>query len=73
MQNAALPKNEKTLAQASFRNTLAFPEVPARMRRLFGPRGSAFRQDVRVAADMDTVSEEEDFEARIAYRKVKRA
>ena len=73
MQNAALSKNEKTMALASLGNTLAFPLVSARMRRLFGPCGYASRQDVMVAQDMDTVSEEEDFEAWVAYRKAKRA
>ena len=43
------------------------------MRRLFGPRGYVSRQDVSVAQDMDTASEEEDFEAWLAYRKAKRA
>ena len=43
------------------------------MRRLFGPRGYTSRQDVPVAAEMDTASEEEDFEKRVAYRKAKRA
>ena len=57
MQNAALPKNGKTFALASFRDALAFPEASAQMRRLFGPRGYASRRDVLVAADMDTVSE----------------
>ena len=57
---------------ASLSNTLASPQVSPRMRRLFGPRGNASRQDVRVAQDMDTVSEEEDFEAWMAYRKAKR-
>ena len=32
MQNASLPKNEKTLASASVRSTLAFPELPAQTR-----------------------------------------
>ena len=43
------------------------------MRRLFGPRGCASRRAVPVAADMETVSEEEDFESWIAYRKATRA
>ena len=54
MQNAALSKNEQALASASLRDTLALPGEPAQMRRLFGPRGHASRQDVPVAADMDT-------------------
>ena len=72
VQNAALTKNEKTLALASSGNTLAFESVSAQMRRLFGPCDYASRQDVLAAADMDTVPEDEDFEARMAYRKAKR-
>ena len=73
MQNAALSINEGTPAQASVRNTLAFPDASAHMRRLFGPRGEKTRQDVLVAADTFTESEEEDFEVWAAYRKSKRA
>ena len=73
MQNAALTKNEKTVALASIREILAFPEVSAQMRRLSGPREYASRQVVLVAADMDAVHEEEDFEAWMAYRKATRA
>ena len=42
------------------------------MRRSCGPRGSAARKDVWVAADSDAVSEKEDFGARAAYRKAKK-
>ena len=73
IQNAALSKNEKTLVPASLQNTLAFQAVSAQMRRLFGPRGYASRQDVLAAADMNTASKEEDFETWMAYRKPKRA
>ena len=73
IKNAALPKNEKTMALASLGNTLAFPQVSAQMRRLFGPCGYASRQDVMVARELDTVSDEEDSEAWLAYRKAKRA
>ena len=64
MQNAAPTKNEKTLVLASVGNTLAFQSVSAQMRRFLG----SSRQDVLVAADMDTVPEAEDFEAWMAYR-----
>ena len=63
----------KTLVLASLGDTLAFPNVAAQMRRLFGPRGYASRQDNLVAQDMDTAPAEEDFEAWLAYRKAKRA
>ena len=52
MQIAALSKNEKTIALASLGNTLACPQASAQMRRLFGPRGYASRQDVLAAQDM---------------------
>ena len=52
------------------------PAASSQIRRLFGPRGSAARQDVLVAADLDAASEEEDFAAseedsasRVAFRK----
>ena len=72
MQNAGLPNNDKPQALASIRNTLAFPQASRQMCRLFGPRGSEARQDVLLAADLDTVSEEEDFAAWVAYRKAKK-
>ena len=64
MQNAALTKNEKTMVLASLGNALASTQASAQMRRPFGPRGYASRQDVLVAQDMDTAPEEEDFEAK---------
>ena len=63
MLHAGLTKDEKTMALARFGNTLAFPQGSPQMKRLFGPRGYALRQDALVAQDTDTVSEEEDFEA----------
>ena len=73
MQNADRPKNEGAFALASLLNAPALPEVAAQMRRLFGPHHYASRQDVLVAADMDTVSEGGDFEAWVTYCKTKRA
>ena len=73
MQNAALTQNGKTLVPASAGNALAFQSVSAQMRRLSGPCGHASRRDVVVAADMETASDEEDFEAWAVYRKAKRA
>ncbi len=69
MKDAAVSKNEKTMVLASLGNTLASHQVSAQMRRLFGPCGYASRQDVLVAQDMDTVSDEEDFETWLAHRK----
>ena len=59
----ASPKYKQSLVLASIRNNLAFPEVSSQMRRLFGPRASAVRQDVLAAADLDTASGEEDYAA----------
>ena len=73
MQNAALPNNGKTAVLASLGDTLAFPRASAQMRRHFGPCGNASRQDVMAAQEMDAVSEEEDYDAWLAYREVKRA
>ena len=72
VRNTALSKNGKSPALASTRNTLAFPEVACRLRRLLGPRGSAARQDVLAAGDLGTASEEGDFEAWVAYRKAEK-
>ena len=72
MRDAALSENEKSLALASIRSTVAFPEVASQMRRLFGPRGGAARQDVLVAADLDAASEEEDFARCAGYCKAKK-
>ena len=68
MQDAALSKNKKSLALATILFSLAFPEVACRMRRFFGLRGDAARQDALWAADSDTVSEEEDVATRITFR-----
>ena len=73
IQNAALSKNERQLVIASVGSSLAFGHVSAQMRRLFGNIGSSQSMDVLVAQDMDQVSEEDDFEAWVAYRKAKRA
>ena len=72
MRNGASAKNEKSPAPASVRSAPALPEVSSHMRRLFGPRGSAARHGVLAAADVDAVSEEEDFEAWAAYRKARK-
>ena len=61
--HAALSKNEKSMASASIQNTLESPEAASQMRPLFGPRGSAARQDVLLAADLAAASGEEDFVA----------
>ena len=46
MRNAALSKNWRSLALASTRNTLAFPEASSLMRQFFGPPCNAARPDV---------------------------
>ena len=72
VQNASLSQNEKYLALANIQNTLASPAVANQMRRFFGPRGNAARQDVLFAADLETVSEKEDYAAWGAFRKAKK-
>ena len=69
MQNAALAKSERSLVLASIQNTPPFPAAANQMRRLFGPRENAARQDVLLAADLETGPEKEDCAARAAYRK----
>ena len=49
---------------------LGFLEVPKQIRRLFGPRGRAARQDVLVAADADmSPASGKGSEAWVAYGK----
>ena len=58
MQNAALAEDEKTLALASLRNTLAFPGVSAQMRgyRCAIPWLRCAACLVRVVTRLDTMS-----------------
>ena len=72
MQNASPSKNERQLAIASVGSSLTFVHVSAQMRRLFGNIGSSQNMDALVAQDMDNVSDEENFEAWLAYREAKR-
>ena len=46
VQNAALSKNETSLASDGIRKTPASPEVASQTRRLLGPRGNAARADM---------------------------
>ena len=73
IQNAALSKTEKQLVVASVGSSLVFGNVAAQMRRLFGNMGSSQNMDVLVTQDVDQASDEDDFEAWVAYRKAKRA
>ena len=73
MQDAALSQSEESLVLAGAQGFRAFPAVAKQMCRLVGPRGSAARQDVLVAADFDVSSNgETDFEARLAHREAKK-
>ena len=65
--NAPLSKNGESLALASIQNTLAFPVVANRMRRLFGLRGNAARGDILLAEDSGAVSAEEAYAAWATY------
>ena len=73
LQNASLSKHERQLVMAGVGSSFNFLNVTAQMRRLFGNVGSLQNQDALVAQDLDDVSEEDDIEAWIAYRKAKRA
>ena len=69
MQNTALSRSGKSLALASAQGDLGFPAFARHVRRILGPRGSAARQDVLVAADTGMSSEEgTDLEACVAHR-----
>ena len=52
-QDASLSKNGKSLVLDTVQGALAFAAAANRMRRLFGPCGSAARRNVLVAADAD--------------------
>ena len=56
IQSAPLSKNGEIPPLASIQNTPAFPVLANRIRRLLGPRGDAARQDVKLAANLNTVS-----------------
>ena len=56
IRNAFLPQSEKSLVLASAQGNLGIPAVAQQARWLFGPRGSAVRQDVLAATDADVSS-----------------
>ena len=58
---------------ASVGSSLLFVHLSAQTRRFFGSIGSSQNLDALAAQDMDNVSEEENFEACVAYRKAERA
>ena len=63
MQHAPLPENGKSLVLDIIQIMLAFSVAARQMRRLFGPCGNEARQDVLLAADVDTASEDESGDA----------
>ena len=67
-KNAFLPQSEKSLVLASAQGNLGVPAVARQMRRLFGPRGGAVRQDVLAATDADVSSNGDDVAARATHR-----
>ena len=72
-QDAALPSSEESFVLACAQGNSGAPAVAKEMRRLFGPRGDAARQDVLVAADIAWPwGKETDFDARAAYSKAKK-
>ena len=54
MQDAALPKNEKSLLLASVQGASGFPIVSEQTRRLSEPCGGVAKQDVLAATDFDS-------------------
>ena len=80
MQNAFLVRSGRSLDFASAQGNLgtnapmlhALRKVDAPMRRLFGPRGGAVRQDVLAATGVGGNSDaEDDFAALLAHRGAK--
>ena len=73
MQNASLPKDEKSLASASIKGNSNFAAAATQMRQPSGSWGGANRQDVFVAADANVSSEDENEPAaRLVYRRVRK-
>ena len=73
MQGASLAMSEGYPVLASNQRDVNFPTAAYQMRRLFGPRGGAAREDVCVAADMNWPSgTESDRASRLAHRKAKK-
>merc|ERR1712121_295261 len=70
--NASLSQNEKQLIMASVGSSLSFVHVAAQMRRLFGNIVSSRDMDVLLAHDPALVSDVDEFEAWVAFRKAKR-
>ena len=72
MQDAAPSRLEKSLASASTQRSLIFEDVAMTMRRLFGSRGGAARQDILVEEDVEASLESmrtEEREQRTARRR----
>ena len=73
LQNAGLSRQEKSLALASSQKSLTFMGVAASMRRLFGSRGGAIRQNVLITQDVEgPFGRESDQGARATYKKAKK-
>ena len=72
VRNAALPREEKSLAPATTQKCLTFMEAVGAVRRLFGRRGRAARQDISATEDADgPLRSDEAREARAKYKKRK--
>ena len=72
MQNAFLSRPGKSLGPASETGNLGIAAVARQMRRLFGPFGGAFRQDVLAATDAGASSNVEYSAALVAHGKAKK-
>ena len=73
MNNAGLPRQEKSPVAASSHKSLKFEDAAANMRRLFGSRGGGSRQNVRITEEaVGPLGGDEDQEACVAYKKAKK-
>ena len=71
MQDALLPKNEKTLATAAVQGSLDYPLLAKQMRQVLDPVGGAHKEDIpNISAEAGGAEVEDlSYEAWIAIRK----
>ena len=72
MRNAPPSQSEKALVFASAHGNLGNFAVARQMRRLFGPRGTAVRQQVLAATNVDVSLDDDDVALWLARRKTKK-
>ena len=71
MQNAPLPRPDKSLASASAQGDSGVTPAARRTRGQFGPIGGAVRQDALAATEWSVNSSDDGFAAWVAHRKAK--